>query len=69
MMIVFAKGKLIMMKNNDIQMIYNRKIALQLRDMGNVIYDAIPNAKHKGLIVFIFKNTEKLQQDLNTIFN
>lgn len=57
------------MKNNDIQMIYNRKIALQLRDMGNVIYDAIPNAKHKGLIVFIFKNTEKLQQDLNTIFN
>ena len=50
------------------QKIYNRPIALKLRDMGNPIRDAVPNAKNLGLVVYLFEKTEKLKSDMDEIF-
>ena len=42
--------------------------ALKLRDMGNPIRDAVPNAKNLGLVVYLFEKTEKLKSDMDEIF-
>lgn len=57
-----------MKSTGEYQEIFNRNVALKLRDMGNTLYDAIPNIKHQGLVVYIFKNSEKLQHDMAKIF-
>lgn len=47
--------------------IFKRDIAIKLRDMGNPIYDAIPNSKKTNYIIYIFEETEKFNQDLTVV--
>ena len=60
------------MKNNKekpFKEIFSRDIALDLKNMGNPIEDAIVNKNYEGFVVFIFKNTNKLLNDLSYITN
>lgn len=47
--------------------IFKKSIAMQLRDMGNPIYDAKANLKNPKMVVYIFEDTEKLERDFKKI--
>ena len=51
----------------EIQKIFSRDKAIKLSDMGNKIIYTEPNKKFPNLQVFCFRNTEKFQNDWNSI--
>lgn len=50
-----------------IKKIFTLDKALLLSDMGNELLYSEPNKKYPQFRVFIFKDTEKLRKDWNTI--
>ena len=51
----------------DIQKIFSKRVAIQLLNMGNTILFTEQNKKFPKLKVFCFVNTDKLNNDWNTI--
>jgi hypothetical protein len=49
------------------KVVINPTIARQLLHMGNPIEDIKPKKENKQETVFVFKNTEKLRNDLTSI--
>ena len=47
--------------------IFKKTIAMRLKELGNPIEDAVPNLKNNKFVIYIFKNTDKLQKDLYMI--
>ena len=55
------------MKQNDLKQIFKKTIAMRLKELGNPIEDAMPNLKNNKFVIYMFKNTDKLQKDLYMI--
>ena len=51
----------------DIQKIFSKKVAIKLVSMGNQILYTEPNKKFPKLKVFCFVNTDKLNNDWNSL--
>lgn len=49
--------------------IFNRTLALKLRDMGNPIVDAKVNLKQERYVIYLFEDTIKLRHDLCKLTN
>ena len=49
--------------------IFKRQLALQLRDLGNPILYAKVNLDNKKFVIYIFEDTNKLENDLKNIMN
>lgn len=47
--------------------IYKKSIAMQLKELGNPIYDAKANLKNPKMVIYIFENTEKFKKDFDKI--
>lgn len=53
--------------NKDFISIFKPKRVRQLLKLGNNIVDIKADKNNKDRTIFIFKNTEKLQKDLNSL--
>ena len=53
--------------NKKFKDVYKKSIAMQLRNMGNPIYDAKANLKNPKMVVYIFEDTNKLNKDFAMI--
>lgn len=47
--------------------IYNRRIAMALRQMGNPLIDCEINKNKEGFLIYLFADTPKLRDDLTTL--
>ena len=47
--------------------VYKKSIAMQLKNMGNPIYDAKVNLINPRLVVYLFEDTDKLQKDFDKV--
>ena len=47
--------------------IYKKSIAMQLKELGNPIYDAKANFKNPKMVIYIFEETDKLREDFDKI--
>ena len=47
--------------------IYKKSIAMQLKELGNPIYDAKANLKNPKMVIYIFEDTNKLREDFDRI--
>lgn len=47
--------------------IYKKSIAMQLKELGNPIYDAKANLKNPKMVIYIFEDTNKLREDFDKI--
>ena len=54
-------------KQNNLKQIFKKTIAMRLKELGNPIEDAVPNLKNSKFVIYVFKNTDKLQKDLSLI--
>ena len=55
--------------NKKFKDVYKKSIAMQLRNMGNPIYDAKVNLLNPRLVVYVFEETDKLKEDFNKVDN
>ena len=46
---------------------YKKSIAMQLKELGNPIYDAKANLKNPKMVIYIFEDTNKLREDFDKI--
>lgn len=49
--------------------IFNRTLALKLKEMGNPIVDAKVNLKQERYVIYLFEDTIKLRHDLCKLTN
>lgn len=49
--------------------IFNRTLALKLKEMGNPIVDAKVNLKQERYVIYLFEDTIKLRSDLCKLTN
>ena len=47
--------------------VYKKSIAMQLKELGNPIYDAKANLKNPKMVIYIFEDTNKLREDFDKI--
>ena len=47
--------------------VYKKSIAMQLKELGNPIYDAKANLKNSKMVIYIFEDTNKLREDFDKI--
>lgn len=47
--------------------VYKKSIAMQLKELGNPIYDAKANLKNPKMVIYIFEETDKLRKDFDKI--
>ena len=47
--------------------VYKKSIAMQLKELGNPIYDAKANLKNPKMVIYIFEETDKLREDFDKI--
>ena len=47
--------------------VYKKSIAMQLKELGNPIYDAKTNLKNPKMVIYIFEDTNKLREDFDKI--
>ena len=47
--------------------VYKKSIAMQLKELGNPIYDAKANLKNPKMVIYIFEDTNKLREDFDRI--
>ena len=47
--------------------VYKKSIAMQLKELGNPIYDAKANLKNPKMVIYIFEDTNKLREDFAKI--
>ena len=55
------------MYNKEYYEIFKRSIAMSLKNMGNPIEDARVNYNNHIYVVYLFKKTNKLLKDLNSL--
>ena len=53
--------------NKKFKDVYKKSIAMQLRNMGNPIYDAKVNLLNPRLVVYVFEETDKLKEDFDKV--
>lgn len=53
----------------EIQLVFNRKIALQLNSLGYPIADIFENRKKRSVDVYVFENTKDFQKSFANILN
>lgn len=54
-------------ENTKNKIIYTRKIAMQLIEMGHVPVGTMPNPSKPEFLTWIFANTKKFEEDLSTV--
>lgn len=54
-------------ENTKNKIIYTRKIAMQLIEMGHVPVGTMPNPSKSEFLCWIFANNKKFEEDLSTV--
>lgn len=62
-------GNEVIPMKKEIQLVFNRKIALQLNSLGYPITDIYKNRKKRCVDVYVFENTKDFQMSFANILN
>jgi hypothetical protein len=49
------------------RLVFKKSMAHKLMQMGNIVYDVIPNYKKEGFVVWAFEENEKFNNDFEQV--